>query len=668
MKNTQKIKKRQQKARKRRFYELTGVVRGSGRGFAFVQPSMEEADEIFIPREGVHGALHGDLVRIRIVKKADPAQRKKAEGEVLRILKQSKDTIIGLYLEDEAGGYVHPDSKNYGEDFYIARSCALSAKDGDKVIIERLPRKQHRGPRGRVIQVLGNAEAPGVAVTSIACAYDFQPTFPEPVIREADQLPNRITENELDTRRDLRDLFTVTIDGADSKDFDDAISIEKEGNQYRVYVHIADVSHYVKEGSAMDQEALSRGNSVYLLDRVIPMLPEKLSNDLCSLNPNADRLAMTTEMLLDERAEVISYSFSSSVIHSNYRLIYDDVSDYMEKGQEFSRDAELYLHLDLFQEVYDKLRILSEKRGALDFDFPERKISLDADGNVLSVGRAERRTANRVIEELMILTNRIVGAHFHEMGIPFIYRIHEAPEKEAVDRLNHALSAFGYDPVSEEADPKVFRDILERAEGTPQEGILNSLVLRSLQKAVYSSHPEEHFGIAAEHYTHFTSPIRRYSDLIAHRLVKNALQGKKREDERWLSELNEHCRHISDTEEQAEEAERDVEDLKCAEYMRKYIGEVQDGIVSSLTHFGIFVMLENTVEGLIPFREMTDDYYSYDEDRFRVIGERYHREIRYGDRVKIQVAASNPILRQIDFRLLEVNGVKYEAGESISRK
>lgn len=630
-----------------------GVLRGNAKGFAFFISDREGEPDTFIGPDDLKGALHGDRVRIRVVRKADPMGKFKQEGKVVKILARSKEKIIGTYRSDRGDGLVIPDSKFYSKAIRIDKSDRLGAKSDDKVVVERLETQQAGEPVGRVIEVLGHKDRSGVDITSVARKFELPYQFSPETLEEIKAFGEAIDPLEIRGRHDLRKKFTVTIDGADAKDFDDAISVEKRGKFYNLYVHIADVSHYVRPGSAIDRDAYERGNSVYLLDRVIPMLPEALSNGLCSLNPHEDRLSITTQMTLNESGDVVDYQFYESVIRSDYRLVYDDVSAYMEFGTRFNDDDELYAQLALMKQIYELLEAKRIKRGTINFDFPETTIKLDEKGVPMVVCLAERRTANRVIEAFMILNNETVGRHFYARKVPFIYRIHEEPSEDKIERLNKALYAFGYAPVPADPTPSALSEILEHADGEKEEGVLNMLVLQSMAKARYSAVPEGHFGLAADHYTHFTSPIRRYADLIAHRLMKSYVaSGKRRHDDRLRKTLEEQCLHISATEVKAQDAERDVIDMKCAEYMQPYVGGIFKGVVSSLTNFGVFVMLDNTVEGLAHFREMNDDYYTYDEARFVVRGERKKREIHYGDQVDVLLLRSDPEMREIDFKLI----------------
>ena len=631
---------------------LIGELVGNAKGFAFFVSSVEDCEDVFISPDDLNGAMHGDTVRIAIIEKADSVAGKNAKGRVIAVLSRNADPIAGVYEKQNGCGYVLPDRKNFSRPIFISDNDSLDAQEGDKVILHLLPPEANEGhPAGHITEVLGPEGKKGVDITAVARQFRLPYAFSEEAKKEAEALSDEVDKREFRGRRDLRNLFTVTIDGADAKDFDDAISLEKRGKYYVLYVHIADVSHYVKPGSALDHDAYERGNSVYLLDRVIPMLPEKLSNGLCSLNPGVERLAMTTQMTLDAEGNIVDHQFYTSVIRSDYRLVYEDVSDYLEEGTRFSEEGTLLSHIEEMATLYHLLAKKRKERGTLDFAFPETAVILNDEGIATDVRLADRRIANRLIEEFMILNNVVIGTTFFRKKLPFIYRIHAEPKAEDIERLNNALIAFHYEPIEADPEPSRIRTILEQVKGKKEEGILNMLVLQSMSKAVYSPKPTMHYGLAEEHYSHFTSPIRRYSDLIAHRLLKALLSGNPLTEDAIKKDLFVRCEHLSLMEQKAEEAERDVVEMKCAEYMQRFIGEEFIGQVVSLTNFGVFIRLPNTVEGLAHFRDMTDDYYSYDEDRMMVSGEKNHHELRYGDEVRVLVAAANPLLREIDFHL-----------------
>lgn len=633
--------------------QKTGRVQTNRKGFGFVLPDEQNGIDIYVSGPHLNGALNGDQVSYQIIRNGDQKTGRNPEGMVTEVLERNPHPLIGTFVRKGRDNFVVPDDPRYFADILIPQGGSMNAEENDKVLVEIVTYQPGDPyPRGHVREIIGKTGEGGVDITSIARTFEIPCEFSKEAQDQAQTIPQKLLPQDRKGRRDLRNLYTVTIDGADAKDFDDAISVEKRGKYYNLYVHIADVSHYVPEGGPIDRDAYQRGNSVYLLDRVIPMLPLTLSNGICSLNPNEERLTMTTQISLNDQGEMVDSQFYPSVIRSNHRLIYTDVSDYMEEGKKFSEDAALYPQLDLMKKIYQMLDEQRDKKGTLDFDFPETKIILNEDGQAVDVKQEERRIANRVIEEFMILNNVVIGTYFYKKQLPFIYRIHEKPTAESIDHLNQVLTAFHYPQVSTNPRPEDLDKILEMAQGKKEEKVIGMAVLQSLQRAVYSPRPEIHFGLAEEHYTHFTAPIRRYSDLIAHRLVKSFLKGQPRKEEGLFESLTEKCTHISDMEERAEEAERDVIDMKSAEYMQGFIGEEFDGIVSSLMNFGVFVSLENSIEGLAHFRDMSDDYYTYDEVHFVAKGERTHRQIHYGDRVKVLVTAASPENREINFKIL----------------
>ncbi len=648
-----------------------GKLKGNQKGFGFFVSSNPELSDTYISAEGMNGALHGDTVRVKLTRQADPDRGFRQEGVVTHVLERNKDTIVGTYEKRNGFGFVLPDDKNYFKDIYIDQANENGARNNDKVVVAiDKYEKEFSNPEGHIVEVLGNVNAKGVDITAIARRFDLPYQFSAQTMQEVSQLPTEVSPKDRRNRKDLRKKFTVTIDGADAKDFDDAISVEKRGKFYNLYVHIADVAHYLRPGSALDKDAFERGNSVYLLDRVIPMLPEELSNGLCSLLPGEDRLTMTTQVTINNDGKIVDFQFYPSVINSDHRLVYDKVSDYLENGTRFDDNEQLYKELDTMYEIYEILAEKRERRGTIDFEFPETHVVLNEEGEPTYVGREIRRVSNKIIEEFMILNNQTIGSYFDSKKLPYIYRVHDEPNEDRVERLNRALYAFQYEPVSPQPEPEELRRILELARGKKEEDILNMLVLQSMSKAHYSPRPGMHFGLAIDHYSHFTAPIRRYSDVIAHRLLKKLLAGEPvHKGDKEINNLEYQCQHISDTEVKAEDAERDAVDMKTAEYMQQYVGQTFTGIVSSLTNFGIFIMLENTVEGLVHFRDMTDDYYTYDEDRFVVRGERTKRQIHYGDKVEVQLVRSNPELREIDFHLLsDQNNNHYSSKDSSTQQ
>ncbi len=632
---------------------LEGKIEINKKGFGFFIPDGESIDDIFISKSDLNKALHHDRVRIVIIK--DKTDNEKAEGKVIEILERNQETLVGKFQKVKKYGFVLLDGDKLGYDIFIPQENINGAKHNDKVVVEILHfDKKDKNPTGKIIEVLGSIDDIGIEILAIAKKFDLPDEFSYETIEYAKSLPNDIDKKDLENRKDFRDLFTVTIDGKDAKDFDDAISINKIDNNYELYVHIADVANYVKENSAINEDAYERGNSVYLLDRVIPMLPEELSNNLCSLNPNLDRLTITVKMVIDEKGDVIDYNFYESVINSDYRLVYEEVSDLLENKKNIYEDKNLIDKIFLMNELHQILKSKKEKDGVIDFSFKESKIVLDQEGKVVDIREEDIRTANRIIESFMVVTNEIVGNHYANIDVPFLYRVHEMPDSEKVSEFRAKLYKFGLQIKGKELYPKDYQLILKEVEGTKISFLINNLILRTMRKAEYRRGPDIHFGLATENYSHFTAPIRRYSDLVVHRILKASLHNNYKKSKRsYLKKLDKIAKHVSETERKAEDAERDVEALKKCEYMKDRIGNEYDGIVSSITNFGIFVELENTVEGLIHFRSLNDDYYEFDEENYRIIGEHKGRIFELGQELRVLVENVDINLREIDFKIVE---------------
>jgi len=635
---------------------IVGKLEGNEKGFAFLIPDDKEREDVFIPAENTNGAMDGDRVVVRIVNSG--MENKRDEGEVVKILERANTTIVGTYEDSKNFGFVIPDNSKIFYDIFIPKENKNGAKTNQKVVVEitRWPEKR-RNPEGKIVDILGYIGEKGVDILSIIKDYKLPEEFPKKVKNQAQQIEGTISEEELKNRVDLRHLNTFTIDGPDAKDFDDAVSIEKNGDKYRLGVHIADVSHYVKENSPLDKEAFKRGNSIYLIDRVIPMLPEELSNGICSLKPNEDRLTLSVFMEIDKKGNVLNHEIVEGVIRSKARLIYDDVSDLLENGDDsaFKGMDNIVEDLKIMEELCHILYERRDRRGSIDFDFPEARIILDDNGKPLDIIKEDRRIANRIIEEFMLICNETIAEEMYWAQIPFLYRIHEEPDEDKINGLNKFLHNFGYMiKGSQEIHPKELQKITKEVKGKKEETLINTIMLRSLKKARYSSEHDIHFGLAAKYYTHFTSPIRRYPDLQIHRIIKKFHKGglTYNEQEKLNSILPKVAEHTSQTERIAEEVEREVDDLKMAEYMLDRIGNVYEGMISSLTSFGIYVQLENTVEGLVHFENMIDDYYEFDEDNYYVIGKSTKKKYRLGDIVKVKVIDANLIRRTIDFMLV----------------
>jgi len=635
---------------------VAGTFQGHERGYGFVVPDDPGQGDLFIQSDRVKGAMHGDRVVARIIRYY--SDDRNSEGEIVKILFRANEKIVGTFEKSYSVGYVIPDLKKIKGHVIVPLDKSMGAKPHQKVVVEitRYPEPE-RNAEGQIVEILGDADEKGVDALSILRAYKIPVDFPEEVIREARSIPQELTPEDYAGRRDLRGLTMVTIDGEDARDLDDAVSLEiTENGNYLLGVHIADVSHYVKENSPLDREALKRGTSVYFPDMVIPMLPKELSNGICSLNPKVDRLAFSVFMEIDSLGRVVSHEIVESVINVNERMTYTNVYKILEE-----KDPELIERyrplVPMFEKMKELALILMKRRnirGAIDFDFEEAKIILDENGKPVKIGKYEITIANKIIEEFMLLCNETVSEHFYWAEIPFVYRIHEDPDPEKIKRLNEFLFNFGVRiKGSGNVHPRALQDVLAKVKGTPQERVISTMMLRSLQKARYSDEHTWHFGLAANYYSHFTSPIRRYPDLIIHRIMKEYLHGKfdEKRNEHYSSILPEITKHCSERERSAEEAEREYEDLKKAEYMQQHIGETFTGIVSGITSFGMFVELDNTVEGLVRLTSMDDDFYDFDEKLQVLIGVRTGKVYRIGDTVEVVVTNADPKTRQVDFTL-----------------
>ncbi|WP_153127280.1 ribonuclease R [Peribacillus tepidiphilus] len=645
--------------------EKMNLVRGKltahAKGFAFVTPEEPGMDDIFIPPTETKNAMHGDIVLVRISSEKSGARR---EGSVEKIIERGVTEIVGTYVESKHFGFVIPDDKKIVNDIFIPKSASMGAVEGHKVVVRLTSYPEGRvSAEGEVIQILGHKNDPGVDILSIIHQHGLPLEFPEDVLEQAKQTPDSIDESEIQNRRDLRDEMIVTIDGADAKDLDDAVTVRKLDNgNYKLGVHIADVSYYVKEGSPIDREAYERGTSVYLVDRVIPMIPHRLSNGICSLNPKVDRLTLSCEMEIDEDGQVVNHEIYQSVIKTTERMTYSDVNKILvDKDEELRKRYEpLVPMFEEMEKLASILRAKRMKRGAIDFDFKEAKVLVDEEGKPIDVVLRERSVAERLIEEFMLVANETVAEHFHWMDVPFIYRIHEDPKEDKLQRFFEFITNFGYvvKGTANSVHPRALQEIIEAVEGKPEEMVISTVMLRSMQQAKYNPESLGHFGLSTDFYTHFTSPIRRYPDLIVHRLIRTYLiEGKldQATREKWDALLPEIADHTSNRERRAVDAERETDDLKKAEFMLDKIGQEFDGIISSVTNFGMFVELPNTIEGLVHVSVMNDDYYRFDERHLAMIGERTGKVFRIGDEITVRVINVNKDERAIDF---EVAGMK----------
>ncbi|MDQ0229583.1 ribonuclease R [Metabacillus malikii] len=644
---------------------LKGKLIGHAKGFAFLDPEDASLDDVFIPPTELKTAMHGDTVLVRVSSSNSSGSRQ--EGTVVRIIERGVQEIVGTYTESKNFGFVIPDDKKIINDIFIPKNAKNGAIEGHKVVVKLTTYPEGRmSAEGEVVQILGHKNDPGVDILSIIHKHGLPGLFPEDALKQANDVPDTIHEDDLKDRRDLRDEVIVTIDGADAKDLDDAVTVKKLDNgNYKLGVHIADVSHYVTEDSPIDKEALERGTSVYLVDRVIPMIPHRLSNGICSLNPKVDRLTLSCEMEIDETGTVVSHEIFQSVIKTTERMTYSDVRKILE-----DRDEEVMKRYEplvpMFEEMGELAQILRTKRmnrGAIDFDFKEAKVLVDKEGNPHDVVIRERSVAERLIEEFMLLANETVAEHFHWMNVPFIYRIHEDPNTEKLQRFLEFITNFGYTVKgsANEIHPRALQSIIEEVQGTPEETVISTVMLRSMKQAKYDPNSLGHFGLSTEYYTHFTSPIRRYPDLIVHRLIRTYLINGKVDEEtrsKWGELLPEIADHASNMERRAVEAERETDELKKTEYMLDKIGEEYDGMISSVTNFGMFVELPNTIEGLVHVSYMTDDYYRYDERHYAMIGERTGNVYRIGDEITVRVVNVNKDERAIDFEIVGMKGTR----------
>lgn len=629
------------------------------KGFGFVESDEEYTQDLFIPADNVNTAMHNDRVIAEIVTPATDDRR--AEGKIIKVVKREVTEVVGLFQPSKNFGFVVPDNKKFNQDIYIPKKFFSGAKENDKVVVDiTVWPSEDRKPEGKIIEVLGQKGERGVEIDSIVKSHGLPEEFPKKVLDEAEFVAVPIPEEEIQRRFDIRDLKTFTIDGEDAKDLDDAVSIEKLSNgNFKLGVHIADVTHYVREKSKLDKEALKRATSVYLVDKVIPMLPKTLSNGMCSLNPFEDKLTLSIFMEINDKGEVVKHDIYESVINSKARMTYTEVSDILEKDDPLLKKTFSHM-VDEFKMSEELARILMkrrERRGSIDFDFPEAKIILNKDGEVVDIKHYERRISNRIIEEFMLISNETIAEHYFWLGLPFVYRVHETPSAEKMEQLSKFVATFGYTIKGdlEDVHPKALQAIVENIKGKREEEAISTILLRSLKQARYEPTCLGHFGLAAKYYCHFTSPIRRYPDLQIHRIIKEQLNNKinqKRQDQ--LSNIVEYAStQSSERERAAELAERDVHDYYKACYMADKVGQEFEGTISSVTNFGMFVELENTIEGLVRLANMADDYYIYDDMTYTIIGERTKKTFRIGDPVRIRVDRVNVDFREIDFELLE---------------
>lgn len=637
---------------------IQGVYRASLKGFGFVTVPGEASD-IFVAEEDAGGAFEGDQVELVITKEPQGRSR---EGKIVRILSRGITHLVGLYQgnPNKSFGFVKPDNQKFPHDIFVPVEKANGAVQGHKVVVELTsyggPQKK---PEGKVVEIIGHINDPGTDILSIVKGYDLPVEFSEKILNQAQRAARDVSDADRAGRKDIRDWQMVTIDGEDAKDLDDAVSVVKNGENYILGVHIADVTNYVQENSAIDREALERGTSVYLVDRVIPMLPHALSNGICSLNAGEDRLALSCIMTVNPKGMVIAHEIAETVIHVDKRMSYTSVKKILEDrdANEIKRYEKLVPMFERMQELSGILREQRKRRGSIDFDFPETKMVLDDNGKPVEIRPYERNVATKMIEDFMLLANETVAEDYFWQELPFVYRTHEAPDDDKIRTLATFINNFGYSMHvgANEVKPKEVQKLLGKVEGTPEEALISRLALRSMKQARYTPENTGHFGLAANYYTHFTSPIRRYPDLQIHRIIKDNLRGRMdaKRIEHYQGILPEVTKHSSEMERRADEAERETIKLKKVEYMQAHIGEVFEGVISSITKWGMYVELPNTVEGLVHVINMVDDHYEYQQERYEMVGTRRHKVYKLGQKISVRVMDADRLLRTIDFEIAD---------------
>jgi ribonuclease R len=631
---------------------LVGTFSGTQKGFGFVTVEGMTED-IFIPAENTGTAMHGDTVEVL----AMPARGgRRSEGTVVRVVERAHETLVGYYQKNKSYGFVVPDNQKIGQDVFIAQGKDMGAVTGHKVVVKLTSYGDERkSPEGEIVEILGHANDPGVDILSIVRAYGIPESYPPEVMEQTAKMPDEVTSKDCAGRKDLRGWKTVTIDGEDAKDLDDAVTVTRTADGYRLGVHIADVSNYVTEGSPLDEEALKRGTSVYLVDRVIPMLPHRLSNGICSLNAGVDRLALSCIMDIDRQGRIIGHEIAETVINVDRRMTYTAVNAIITDRDEKTMEeyADFVEMFDLMKELADLLREQRTARGAIDFDFPESKIILDEKGRPIEIKPYERNAATKLIEDFMLAANETIAEDYFWQELPFVYRTHENPDSEKMKRLGVFINNFGYTIRLHDGEvyPKEVQKLLSKIEGTDEEALISRLTLRSMKQAKYMPVCTGHFGLAAKYYCHFTSPIRRYPDLQIHRIIKENLRGRLNDRriahyDKILTGVTVQC---SSTERRADEAERETIKLKKCEYMSKRIGQEFEGVISGVTNWGFYVELPNTVEGLVRVNELRGDYYVFNEERMELRGEMSGKTYKLGQKVSVIVSGTDRLTRTIDF-------------------
>lgn len=649
-------------------HHIQGTYRASLKGYGFVTVPDLDSD-IYIGEENASGAFDGDEVEVVITKipEEGSGEGRRREGRIVRILSRGLTRVVGLYQKkpNKNYGFVIPDNQRIIKDIFIPVERSGGAVDGHKVVAELTSYGDERNkPEGKIIEIIGHVGDPGVDIMSIVKGYDLPTEFPEKVLNQAVRTAKPVSTADMEGRKDLRDWQMVTIDGEDAKDLDDAVSVRRDAENYILGVHIADVTNYVQENSALDREALNRGTSVYLVDRVIPMLPHTLSNGICSLNAGEDRLALSCIMTVNPGGAVIGHEIAETVIRVDRRMSYTSVKKILEDRdeEEIEEYRELVPMFELMKELSGILRARRHKRGSIDFDFPETKIILDEQGHPVEIKPYDRNVATKIIEDFMLLANETVAEDYFWQELPFVYRTHEAPDDDKIHALAIFINNFGYSMHigQNEIRPKEVQKLLGKVEGTPEENLIGRLALRSMKQARYTPENTGHFGLAANYYTHFTSPIRRYPDLQIHRIIKDNLRGRMNPEkiEHYQAILPEVAKHASETERCADEAERETIKLKKVEYMQQHIGEVFGGVISGITKWGMYVELPNTIEGLVHVANMCDDHYDYNERQYEMVGEYTGRIYKMGQRVYVRVIDADRLSRTIDFEIVEEGEVE----------
>ncbi len=648
--------------------ELVGTFISHPKGFGFVEIEGRDED-LYIPENFVNGAFHKDTVRVSLLSGYSAGQNgRRQEAQVIEILARGMKQIVGIYDKSNKNyGFVMPDNTKVGEDIFVPVERSKGAVSGHKVVCEITDYgKNNRKPEGKITEILGHVNDPGVDIMSIVKGYELPTEFSEKIMHQVERVANEVSEADMAGRRDLRAVQMVTIDGEDAKDLDDAVSLTRDGALYQLGVHIADVTNYVQENSALDWEGRERGTSVYLVDRVIPMLPHKLSNGICSLNAGENRLALSCLMTIDQKGEVVSHEIVESVIRVDRRMSYTSVKKILDdKDEETCREyEELVPMFELMRELAGILREKRKKRGSIDFDFPESKIILDGQGHPVEIKPYERNVATKIIEDFMLIANETVAEHFHWMELPFVYRTHDNPDPEKISKLGTFIRNFGYSIKSrqEEIHPKELQKLLAKIEDTPEEALISRLTLRSMKQAKYTIDCTGHFGLACQYYCHFTSPIRRYPDLQIHRIIKEQIRGRLNEKriEHYSEILPEVAKHSSEMERRADEAERETDKLKKVEFMEQHIGEIYEGVISSITTWGVYVELPNTIEGMIHVSMLPGDYFYYDNETYEMVGQATDIRYKLGQKILVRVNATDRILRTIDFDIPLENGEERE--------